>query len=537
MTLPRIEPRAVMDRLRGSEGHGAAGQGEWAFLDLREAGEAAEGHPFASINLPYSRLEARIAALVPRREVPIVLFDAGDGVAERATRRLASAGWRNLEVVAGGAPGWAAAGLPLFKGEHSYSKAFGEWVGQAFAVPEIGPDALADGMAGEAPPVLIDGRPWAEHRAFTLPGAVNCPNAELGLRLPGAVRAGQAVVVHCAGRTRSIIGAQTLRDFGLADRVMALRGGTQGWELAGRTREMGAARAVPAPDAAAVAAGAARARAAMARYGVPGVDAVTLRLWVADAGRTTFLFDPRPEGEGEVPHGFRPAPGTTLVQQTDRFIGVRGARVVLWDPLLVRAVFAALWLGRMGIEAHVLMDAPPELPEVAGAIAVPVPPRIGARALRAARDQGLVLLDLRPAEAFRAAHVAGARRALRARLGQIGLRRGAHVALISDEAARAGAVAADLQEAEIPVIGVNMEDPAAWRAAGLPIARAAQDDPQRDIDVVRFCAARHRGNLDDARAYLAWETGLLDRISAAGLHPWAARPTLHRKTTGARAWP
>ena len=526
MSAAPIPPLAVMERLRGE-----GGPGEWAFLDLREAGEAAEGHPFASVNLPYGQLEAGISALVPRRGVPVVLFDGGDGVAERAARRLMAAGWDDLRIVAGGAPGWVAAGLPLFKGEHSFSKAFGEWVEHAFGVPEIGPDDLAARMAAGEGTALIDGRPEAEHRVFTLPGAVNCPNAEVGLRLTGALRAGQAVVVHCAGRTRSIIGAQTVRDFGLADRVMALRDGTQGWELSGRAREMGAARLAPAADAAALAAGAARARAVMARLGVPGVDAATLRRWLGDAGRTTYRFDPR--SEGEVPRGFRRAPGTTLVQQTDRFIGVRGARVVLWDPHLVRAVFAALWLGRMGIEAHVLMEPPPDLPETVEEIALPEVPVIGAGALRAARDQGVLLLDLRAAEAFRAGHVAGARRVLRARLARAGVRRGAHVALISADLALARAVAVDLHDAAIPVIGVNLEGPGAWRAAGLPLERAAQDDPARDIDVVRFCAGRHRGNLEDARAYLAWETGLLDRLSAAGLNFWPADQTFHRKTAGA----
>ncbi|NBE07176.1 rhodanese-like domain-containing protein [Paragemmobacter ruber] len=536
MSAAQIPPLAVMQRLRGG-----GGPGEWAFLDLREAGEAAEGHPFGSVNLPYSQLEARLPALLPRRGVEVVLLDAGDGVAARAAARMAGAGWGDVAIVAGGAPGWVSAGLPLFKGEHSFSKAFGEWVEHAFEVPQIGPEALAARMQEGSSVALIDGRPWTEHCAFTLPGAVNCPNAELGLRLPGMVQAGQSVVVHCAGRTRSIIGAQSVRDFGLATQVMALRDGTQGWELSGRAREMGAARAAPlldaAVDAAARAAGRARAQAVMARYGIPEVAASTLGRWLRDDGLTTYLFDPRPEDEGETPPGFQRAPGTVLVQQTDRFIAVRGARVVLWDPDLVRAAFAALWLCRMGIDAHVLREAPPEIAPAARRIAVAEPPVIAAPALAQARAGGAVLLDLRSASAFRAGHVAGAIRALRPRLDRIGLARGARVALIAGDAALAGAAATDLHGMGVSVLGVNRDGPEAWRMAGLPLATEAQDDPARDIDVVRFCAGRHRGNLDDARAYLAWETGLLDRLSEAGLNPWPADPTFHSKTAGARAWP
>lgn len=520
---PRLITAAqAMDRLRSA---GA----EWAFIDLREPGEVAEGHPFGSVNVPFSRLELDFRAIVPRPAAPVVLFDAGDGVAERAAGILVVAGWSDLTLVDGGCPGWVAAGLPLFKGEHSFSKAFGEWVQHSLGVPEIGPDDLAARMAGPDAPLVIDARPLAEHRAFTLPGSVNCPNGEIGLRLPVAMAGGQAVVVHCAGRTRSIIGAQTLRDFGIADHALALRDGTQGWELSGRLRDLGADRALPPPDDAAGAV--ALARAVMARHGLPGVTADQTTRWAADGGRTTFFLDPRPEDEGDTPPGFRRVPATTLIQQTDRYIGVRRARVVLWDPLLSRAVFAALWLRRMGFEAHVLTEAPPALaphPDIAlPDLALPIPSAgLAATGIDA-------ILDLRPAPAHRAAHPAGARRGLRPRLPRLDLPARGTIALIADSLPQATLVATDLHRAGHKIAGVCTEGPADWRAAGLDVITDTPPDPDRDIDEVRFCAGRHRGNLDDARAYLAWETGLLDRLSATGLNPWHAPPTLHHKIAGA----
>lgn len=518
----RLSAQTVMDRLRGDPS-------EWAFIDLREAGEAAEGHPFASVNLPFGRLELDLPALVPNRGVPVVLFDAGDGVADRAAERMAAAGWRDLAIVAGGAAAWEAAGLPLIKGEHSFSKAFGEWVQHEFAVPEIGPDDLFRQMQGADAPLLIDGRPLAEHRSFTLPQSLNCPNAELGLRL--SVDPGRPVIVHCAGRTRSIIGAQTLRDFGLAGQVLALRDGTQGWELSGRQREMGADRSLPLPDGPGRDDARARALCLMERFGLPSAGAKAVAAWAADRDRTTYFFDPRPEDEGTPPAGFRRAPGTTLVQQTDRFIGVRGARVVLWDPLLVRAVFAALWLRRMGIDAHVLTEDAPPLPSLR-AIALPdLPPTI------TSLSPDAVLLDLRPAAAFRAAHPQGARRALRARLDRMELAPGPQVALIPGDPGMARLVAGDLARAGHRALGCLPDDPSAWRAAGLAVVTDTPDDPHRDIDTVRFCAGRHRGNLADARAYLDWETGLLDRLAAAGLTVWPDRLTEdmnhNHKTAGA----
>lgn len=517
-----ITPNDVMDRLR-------AGSPEWAFIDLREAGEAAEGHPFGSVNIPFGRLELDLPVMLPRRDVSVVLFDAGDGVAERAARHMAKAGWRNIMTVANGAVGWAAQGLPLFKGEHSFSKAFGEWVQHEYAVPEIGPDDLFQRMQSGTAPLLIDGRPLSEHRTFTLPHSVNCPNAELALRLSDDP--GQPIVVHCAGRTRSIIGAQTLRDFGLAGQVMALRDGTQGWELTGRQREMGANRSLPLPEGPNRERARARARRLMAEFGLPTARAADVREWAADGSRTTYFFDPRPEDEGTAPAGFRRAPGTTLIQQTDRFIAVKGARVVLWDPLLVRAAFAALWLNRMGIEAHVMTEDPPALPTVAPLQLPDLPPTI------TTLPPDALLLDLRSAVAFRSAHPRGAQRALRARIDRIPLSHASPVVLIPGDAHMARLVAGDLAQAGHPAMGCLPDDPATWQAAGLTIVTDTPDDPSRDIDTVRFCAGRHRGNLDDARAYLDWETGLLDRLAASGLTFWPSTKTTDfthkRKTAGA----
>lgn len=518
-----MSSQTVMDRLRSN-------RVGWAFIDLREPGEVAEGHPFASVNVPYSRLEADFPRLVPSRSVPVVLFDAGDGVAERAAAILTGAGWSDLAIVDGGAHAWVAAGLPLIKGEHSFSKAFGEWVQHAFHVAEIGPDDLAARMGRADAPLLVDGRPLSEHRAFTLPGSVNCPNAELGLRLqPGPV-AGKDIVVHCAGRTRSIIGAQTLCDFGITDRPLALRDGTQGWELSGRKRETGVARPIAEPDAAARDAATERARAVMLRHGISAIGAATAAAWAHDPTRVTFFLDPRPEEEGDTPPGFRRAPGTTLVQQTDRFIGVRGARVVLWDPGLVRSVFAALWLGRMGFDAHVLTENPPALP--AGPLIAPPspPPEISAAEL--ARMSGAVLLDLRPAAAFRSAHPRGARRALRPRLPALDLPSRSTICLIAETVAQAAPVAADLGRAGHRVAGVCTATPDDWVSAGIDISTGTAD-AVRDIDEVHFCAGRHKGNLDDARAYLDWETGLLDRLSSAGLAFWPAFPNPKHKSAGA----
>jgi rhodanese-related sulfurtransferase len=88
--------------------------GEIAFLDVREEGQHGSGHPLLAVNLPYSRLENDVSRLVPRRSCRVVLLDDMDGVAAKATRRLAGLGYDNLQILAGGATAWSAAGYPLF---------------------------------------------------------------------------------------------------------------------------------------------------------------------------------------------------------------------------------------------------------------------------------------------------------------------------------------------------------------------------------------------------------------------------------------
>src|SRR5713101_683129 len=105
-------------RLRGWLADG----GEIAFLDVREEGQHGAGHPLLAVNLPYSRLELMIGQLVPRHSCPVVLVDDGDGVADKAARRLAAVGYRAVHVLAGGIDAWSAAGYPLFPSTNVPSK-------------------------------------------------------------------------------------------------------------------------------------------------------------------------------------------------------------------------------------------------------------------------------------------------------------------------------------------------------------------------------------------------------------------------------
>ena len=131
MTCRTLCAREVADRLRDGE--------EIAFIDVREHGQYGEAHPLRVVSIPYSVLETRIEDFVPRRATRIVLLDEGDGIAARAARALSAMGFTEVDILEGGMPAWAAAGLEVYKGVNVVCKAFGEVVEHACATPAIDP--------------------------------------------------------------------------------------------------------------------------------------------------------------------------------------------------------------------------------------------------------------------------------------------------------------------------------------------------------------------------------------------------------------
>src|SRR5438876_6285776 len=224
--------------------------GEIAFIDVREDGQHGAGHPLLAVSLPYSRLELGVGQLVPRRSCRVVLVDDGDGVAVRAARRLAALGYSAIHVLDGGIARWAAE-YPLFPSSNVPSKAFAEIVEHEYGTPAITAAELDRRRRAGEKIVVLDSRPLDEYARFHVPGAVTCPGAELVLRFADLVPDPDAtVVVSCAGRTRGIIGAQSLRTAGIPNPVMSLEGGTQAWRLAGLDLEHGPTTALRPPSAA-----------------------------------------------------------------------------------------------------------------------------------------------------------------------------------------------------------------------------------------------------------------------------------------------
>src|SRR6266481_4314645 len=297
---------------------------ELGIVDLREELIFAQSHLLFARSVPSSRLELKFARLVPRRGTRIVLCDDADGLVERAANILARAGYTNLHALDGGVAAWAAAGFELFSGVNVPSKAFGEFIEHASATPSIDAAELERLMRERSDIVVLDSRPFDEYQRVSIPTAVNVPGAELVLRVRDLAPSPQTtIVVNCAGRTRSIIGTQSLINAGVPNRVVALRNGTIGWTLAKQHLEHGADRrgGIGAFEGAQTNARDVAYRAGVRRVG-PG-EAMALQ---AQTHRTLYRFDVRDAEEYAAGHiaGFRHYPGGQLVQEIDMAAPVRG---------------------------------------------------------------------------------------------------------------------------------------------------------------------------------------------------------------------
>ena len=350
MTTPTVSPRDLKNKLHDG--------GELALLDVREEGQFGEGHLLFATPLPYSRLELGIGKLVPRKGARIVLCDDGNGVAERGVKRLNAIGYTDVSVLAGGNPAWAAAGFAIFKGVNVPSKLFGELVEHVYDTPRVTVTQLAQMKKDNEDFVIVDGRPYSEYHTMNIPGGICCPNAELPLRIREIVKNPKTkIIVNCAGRTRSIMGAQTLLNFGIENPVYALENGTQGWVLADFELERGATRKYPeAINSAALPGLQASAQKLLVRFNVQTVTAKQVESWLSDTNRSLSVLDVRTPEEfaaGSLP-GALHAPGGQLVQATDAWVGVRNARIVLADSEGVRAPVVAAWLKQLGCDVYVL---------------------------------------------------------------------------------------------------------------------------------------------------------------------------------------
>ncbi|WP_454726536.1 MULTISPECIES: rhodanese-like domain-containing protein [Cupriavidus] len=527
---PRISPAALKDAI-------AAG-GELAVLDAREEGAFSRAHLLFAVPAPLGRLETVIDRLVPRRNTRIVVTDLAEDLAHAAADKLLRFGYTEVSVLAGGTRGWQAAGYEVFSGTNVPSKAFGEVIEHELHTPWITAEALRLHQQRGDNVVVVDSRPFTEFQNMSIPGAVDCPGAELVYRIGEIAPDPETlVVVNCAGRTRSIVGAQTLINAGIPNRVVSLKDGTMAWLLAGYALDHGQTRFAPQPGDAAQATARERAARVAERAGVRHIDAAQLAAFAQQAHtRTLYRFDVRSPEEYAAGHlpGWRSAPGGQLVQATDAYAGTRRARIVLADWDGVRAQTTAAWLAQFSGHEVFLFRPDPLAAQEAG----PEPVRVlrtsaaGAPWIEAASLStlqalgGVTVADVDSSLAFRRGHIPGAWFATPEKVALVLDHAGAAdvIVVTSADGVLAQAVAAELRRASGRDVRALLGGNARWQALGLPAeaapagsaaaARVLTGDEDAWYSAYAYeDEARRKAEM---HAYLNWEIGLVDQLGRDG---------------------
>ncbi|WP_459618627.1 rhodanese-related sulfurtransferase [Bordetella sp. 2513F-2] len=528
MPSPRAETVSTCRDVRAAL---LAGE-EIALIDVREEDPYAQEHPLWAANFPLSRLELDAWERIPRRDTRIVVYghdDRGD-LAPRAIRVLQALGYTDVRALEHGLAGWREAGGELFRDVNVPSKAFGEWVEAQRHTPSLSAQEVRQLLDAGDDVVVLDVRRYDEYHTMSIPTATSVPGAELVLRVRElAPDPSTRVIVNCAGRTRSIIGTQSLVNAGIPNPVAALRNGTIGWVLAGQALDHAATRRHPPVSPGVLEAARADAQRVADLAGVRRVRLEDVP-GLQQPGRTLYRFDVRTPDEYAAGHlpDFAPAQGGQLVQETDHHAPVRGARLVLADDDGVRAAMTGSWLAQMGWDVY--MVSPPPAPahytSAPWQRAMPAPPDAAtvdpatlAHWLES-RETPTLVLDVTASANYVKAHVPGAWFAVRAQLPTLlgRLPRPARYVFTCGSSLLARFAAQDAAAlTDVPVY-VLEGGTAAWLAAGLPVEQGETHLASPRIDRYRRPYEGTDAPREAMQAYLDWEFGLVEQLRRDGTH-------------------
>jgi rhodanese-related sulfurtransferase len=504
---------------------------ELALVDVRDQGVYFHEHLLFAACIPLGRLELSIAELIPRRKTRIVLCDAEDeGPARDAAAKLVGLGYSDVTVLTGGVAAWRNAGFEVFSGINVVSKAFGEHIEHSYDTPRITAQELAAKRDAGENMIILDSRPMEEFHNISIPGGIDCPGAELVYRVfDAAPDPATLVVVNCAGRTRSIIGAQSLINAEIPNRVVALKDGTMGWQLAGYEPATNETMHAQKPsEAGRKSAQSAAARVAK-KFAVDTIDLAQLVRWQSESEqRTLYLLDVRTPEEYVEGHlaGSRPAPGGQLVQATDEFVVTRHARIVLVDNDGVRATMTASWLKQMGWnDVFVLENALSQALEQGAFEPTPLGLReaamLSAQDLKQKADRGedFLVLDFANSLQYRRQHIPDALWAMRTRLDEAlsGISATAQLVATSPDGLLAQYVANDLSR-DYPgrTVVALRGGTRSWIDAGLPTASGAEHLTTEPNDIWYKPYEQASSVRDAMQGYLDWEVNLVAQIKRDG---------------------
>ncbi|MBV6826522.1 rhodanese-like domain-containing protein [Pseudomonas sp. PD9R] len=511
---------------------------EVAIIDVREQKAYSEGLILLSANVPLPRLELNVATQFPRKDVPMVIIDRQGELTAQAAQRLQLLGYTDLAILDGGVEQWERDGLALYSGFNVRSKAFAELIEHEFSTPAISATELFTRRTNGEDIVVLDSRPYDEYHHSTVPDALSVPGAELiRVVLDVIPDPTTTIVVSCGGRTRSIVGAQSLISAGLPNPVFSLRNGTGGLRLDGIDLEYGATRAHPEASPATLAWAQLAARKLSDAVKADELSSAQFSQWLDDTSRTLYVFDLRPGDAFEAGHHplARHVSGGQLVQAIDMHAPVWGARIILIDDgSLIRARQTAYWLAQLGGFELAIIQQPtlpgalqqgtwqPTIVQPKSAATHTIDASNLARLLTCVDAEARPLvLDLSASPAYRQAHIPGSQWLLRSQLvAHIESLHPGRAVVISAEDGSFARIAVEYLVAEnpqwLPRVSALQDGNQGWENAGHALQAAVIEGPEdvkHYIDVWTPPQKTVGDMLDAVKKYLNWEVDLLEQLA------------------------
>jgi rhodanese-related sulfurtransferase len=295
-----------------------------------------------------------------------------------------------------------------------------------------------------------------------------------------------------------------------------------GWELAGLTIARGQIQRFPSGAPKSEKDARARAKRFADESDVEMISPAKLATMQADSSRTSYLLDVRGPEEFVVGHypGSINAPGGQLVQETDHWVAVRNAWIVLIDSDGVRARMAASWLRQMGHRSVFVVDGALPMTETesdatTGDVITAVE-EISASALAVAKD--CLVVDLARSIDFRENHIPGAVWAVRTRLDKLPeLKSAKRVVLTSPDGILAKLAVAEVKALTSAPVLVLSGGTESWiRAAFATAADRFMPDDDECVDCYLRPFDRNHRVEEAMQDYLVWEVDLVKHIERDG---------------------
>ena len=322
-----------------------------AFIDVRNRKTYVQQFAFGAVHCCLDRLKFVVADLVPNKKTSLIIIGATHSVIPKVISILNKKKFSNYYFIKNNYRAWAKAKLPMWAGEFTLSKAFGEWIEKTGSIRNIYPKELHRLHQKKPNTFLqIDARPKQEYEKFTLPFSKQCSGGELPAYLESN-HTNKDLIVHCAGRTRSIVAYQTLLDFNIKNKKFVLNGGTQNWVLHGLDRayqcksdlrqhkinfiqDMKLAKKI------------------ITKFKLPYIKQLSSVVGVHAFSIKSEIIQNKPMKL------WKNVNATTLIQNTDKFIASTSTKIYIYSEIPTSAVFAVLWLRRMGYQAVWHTDRP-----------------------------------------------------------------------------------------------------------------------------------------------------------------------------------